>query len=90
MSRAWFSYNGPTGGELNSKYYYIITTKPTCLDGTPNVCSVYAIYSPETYGSSPVPFSTQLLLYISNVKATSSAQPSIPTDQKKYVYSYPG
>jgi hypothetical protein len=86
MSRTWFSYTGPVGGELNSLNYIVSSSKPTCLQGSPNICSVYAIYSPENYYNHPKPFSANLILYIANLKITGAAQ---PVGSKKYVYSYP-
>lgn len=88
MSRAWFSYTGPFGGEYNSTKYRIINLKPTCLEGTSTICAIYGIHRPETYGSSPAPFSENLITYISALKATNNAQPA-GLGQKKYVYSYP-
>jgi len=88
MSRRWFSYVGPVGGELSASNYIVTQVTPTCLQGSQNVCTVYAIYRPEPYGLSPVPFSTNINTYISDLKATGVAQP-LGIGVKKYVYAYP-
>jgi hypothetical protein len=88
MSRRWYAFFGPVGGELNSTYYSQTSIKPTCFEGSPDVCSIYAKTN-ATYGNNPVPLSTNLITYIANAKATSLAQP-IGIGVKKYVYTLPG
>jgi len=88
MSRRWFSYIGPTGGELSASNYLLSQVTPTCLQGTQNVCTVYGNYWPEPYGLHPAPFSTNISRYISDLKATGAAQP-MGIGNKKYVYAYP-
>ena len=88
MSRNWYAFFGPVGGELNSTYYSQTSIKPTCFEGSPNVCVIYA-RSDAQYGNNPVPLSTNLINYIANSKATSLAQP-IGMGIKKYVYMFPG
>jgi hypothetical protein len=86
MSRRWFSYTGPIGGELSSLNYIVSTAKPTCLEGSANICSIYGVYNPDTYYNHPEPFGINLIQYISDLKVTGSSQ---PVGSKKYVYSYP-
>ena len=88
MSRRWFSYVGPIGGELSAANYVLTQVLPTCLQGSQNVCTVYAIYQPQPYGLHPVPFGVNLNRYISDLKATGVAQPMM-IGLKKYVYAYP-
>jgi len=89
MSRAWFAYTGPAGGELRATNYTHSVRTPTCFEGTPNICAVYGVYAPERYGLAPAPFSTNLIAYIAGAKITTSAQPIGNGGTKKYVYTYP-
>jgi hypothetical protein len=86
MTKAWFSYIGPPGGELQANNYYYSMVKPTCFQGTSSICAVYADYIPATYGNHPSPFDNNLILYIAAAKATSYAQP-INISFRKYVYT---
>jgi hypothetical protein len=89
MSRAWFAYvNGP-GEERTPLNYIYSPVKPTCFEGSPNICAVYAEYDPTKYGIHPVPFDDEFLLYLAAAKATSNAQP-IGLNVKKFIYTYPG
>jgi len=88
MSRVWYSYVGATGGEVTAANYLPIDLKPTCLEGSFNICAIYARTDPN-YGLTPVPFSLNLIRYIAAAKATGLAQP-IGMGVKKYIYTYPG
>ena len=88
MSRNWYAFFGPVGGELNSTYYSQTSIKPTCFEGSPNVCVIYG-RTEAPYGSHPVPLSRNLITYIANAKATSLAQP-VGIGVRKYVYTLPG
>ena len=88
MSRSWFSYVGPIGGELDATNYIASQITPTCFQGTPNICAIYGVYRPDPYSDHPITFSANINRYIANLKATGIAQP-IGVGIKKYVYSYP-
>lgn len=90
MSKAWFAYIGPVGSELDSSRYLLSTVKPTCFEGSANICAVYGTLQPEKYGLSPAPFSANLISYIPAAKITGSAQPTGIGSPKKYVYTFPG
>jgi len=89
MSRLWYSYVGAPGSELSAGSYLPTELKPTCLEGSPNICAIYARTDPQRYGLNPVPFSLNLVRYIATAKATSLAQP-VGIGVKKYLYTYPG
>jgi hypothetical protein len=88
MSRIWYSYVGPTGGELTAGNYLPTDVKPSCLQGSSNICAIYARTDPQRYGVTPIPFSLNLIRYIANAKSTTLAQP-LGLTVKKYLYTQP-
>jgi len=89
MSRTWYSYLGPVGGEVTAGNYLPADVKPTCLQGSATICAIYARTDVSRYGVTPVPFSANLIRYIANAKATTLAQP-LGLGVKKYLYTHPG
>jgi hypothetical protein len=89
MSRRWYSYIGAAGGELTAGNYLPTDLKPTCMEGSANICAIYALSDPPRYGLTPVPFSINLVRYIATAKATNLAQP-VGIGVKKYIYTQPG
>jgi len=87
MSRAWFSYNGLSGGELTATNYFYVPSFPQCTTTGENICAILGIYAPLTYQNHPASFSSNLLSYITDARANNVAVPTIP--DKPFVYMRP-
>jgi hypothetical protein len=85
--RAWFVYNGLTGGEQTSTNYFYVSFFPACTSTGEFICSVKGIYDVDTYGNHPAPFSidTALEQYIIDALGADVASPPSPAF-KPYVY----
>ena len=89
-TRAWFFYNASPGDEQESTNYQFAPFFPARSGLTGQlVRSIYGIYSPGEYGSSPAPFSldTSLGTYIAEALTGAAAKPASP--DKPYVYMEP-
>jgi hypothetical protein len=89
ITRRWYAYTGTPGSELSAGSYLPTDLKPTCFEGSPTICAIYARSDPQRYGLTPGPLSMNLVRYIATAKATSLAQP-VGIGVKKYIYTYPG
>lgn len=87
VTRAWFTYLGGAGGVQNAVNYSYLSIPPSCADGTPNICGIFGVYQPATYGDHPKPFGPKLTSYINLAVGLSAQQPS--GSAKRYVYVRP-
>jgi hypothetical protein len=82
MANSWYSYLGQGKDPLVPASYRRITVDPLCLDGI-DICSVYLLG--QTATTPALPFTTNILTYITNGLSTISAQPS-GAGVKHFVY----
>jgi len=88
MSRAWFIYNGAAAGEQTATNFVYVSFLPQCTTTGDKICAFLGIYNPGTYGDHPVPFSNNLLTYITLAIAYQIAVPTIPDKSYVYVRTY--
>ena len=81
-TRAWYSYNRTTGGQLDATNYFYVAATPTCATSAPFICSVLGIY--DEFSDHPITFTPRLNSYISLALSQAAAQPA--GANKKYVY----
>jgi len=75
MANSWYSYLGQCKDPLVPTSYRRITVKPLCVNGA-WPCSVYLLG--QTATTPTLPFTTNILTYITNGLAALGAQPSAP------------
>lgn len=79
MPRNWYAYI--SGDPLLPGSYRKSTVKPGCLNGE-EVCAV----SINSSATTPPPLSSNIQQYIVDGLVSTVAQPSTPSDAKKYLY----
>jgi len=88
MANSWYSYLGAGKDPLVPASYRRITVKPNCICG-PSICSIYLVG--QTATTPALPFSSNILTYISDALANGSPQPIAPGGGiKLFVYMKAG
>jgi hypothetical protein len=72
MANSWYSYLGAGKDPLVPSSYRRITVRPSCICG-PSICSIYLLG--QTATTPALPFSSNILTYISDALANGSPQP---------------
>jgi len=83
MPNSWYAYLGQGKDPLVPASYRRITFKPLCSDGI-EICCIYLLGQTATTPS--LPFTTNILTYITNGLSTLSRQPDVGTNVKPFVY----
>jgi hypothetical protein len=73
------------GNILDSDNYVNVKIFPNCIVTGNYICAVAGVYSPAVHGRNPEPFSNNLISYLIDAKASLTAKPNGP-GQQRYVY----